>query len=197
MASLIVRTHASAPATLIPDEGVTVPGAGTSLTFTDIGRLRRLRYSRSLRELCTDDAYGVGQSTLILNDGVSDVVQADVDQFLSDIFRSVFTSTFQGIVPASGGGTANYLRADGTWSTPPGGGGGGGDPVNASARDSMTRTLIYIGRSSAPAGSENPAVAEWQIYRYDSALTPMVQLYADGNTAYDNIWNNRESLSYS
>ncbi len=38
-----------------------------------------------------------------------------------------FTSTLKGSVPASGGGTSNYLRADGTWATPPGGGGGGGD----------------------------------------------------------------------
>lgn len=32
-----------------------------------------------------------------------------------------FTSALQGVVPASGGGTSNYLRADGTWSTPSGG----------------------------------------------------------------------------
>ena len=36
-----------------------------------------------------------------------------------------FTGTADGFVPASGGGTANYLRADGTWQPPPGGGGGG------------------------------------------------------------------------
>jgi hypothetical protein len=32
---------------------------------------------------------------------------------------SAFSSTVAGIVPLSGGGTANYLRADGSWSTPP------------------------------------------------------------------------------
>jgi hypothetical protein len=31
-----------------------------------------------------------------------------------------------GLAPASGGGTANFLRADGTWAAPAGGGGGGG-----------------------------------------------------------------------
>lgn len=36
---------------------------------------------------------------------------------------SVFTSTTNGLAPASGGGTTNYLRADGTWATPPGTGG--------------------------------------------------------------------------
>jgi hypothetical protein len=33
----------------------------------------------------------------------------------------VFTSTEDGLVPASGGGTTNFLRADGTWSVPAGG----------------------------------------------------------------------------
>lgn len=31
-----------------------------------------------------------------------------------------FTSSLQGLAPASGGGTANFLRADGTWAAPPG-----------------------------------------------------------------------------
>ena len=36
-----------------------------------------------------------------------------------------FTDTTEGAVPASGGGTSNFLRADGTWATPAGGGGSG------------------------------------------------------------------------
>lgn len=35
-----------------------------------------------------------------------------------------FTSTTDGVVPLSGGGTANYMRADGTWAAPPGAAGG-------------------------------------------------------------------------
>lgn len=31
---------------------------------------------------------------------------------------NLFTSTLKGLVPASGGGTANFLRADGTWAAP-------------------------------------------------------------------------------
>jgi hypothetical protein len=34
-----------------------------------------------------------------------------------------FTSSLQGVVPASGGGTTNYLRADGTWAPAVSGGG--------------------------------------------------------------------------
>ena len=36
-----------------------------------------------------------------------------------------FTTSLKGLVPASGGGTTNFLRADGTWAAPAGGGGGG------------------------------------------------------------------------
>ncbi len=35
-----------------------------------------------------------------------------------------FTSALDGLAPLSGGGTVNFLRADGTWATPPGIGGG-------------------------------------------------------------------------
>jgi hypothetical protein len=35
----------------------------------------------------------------------------------------VFTSSLKGLVPSSGGGTTNFLRADGTWAAPAGGGG--------------------------------------------------------------------------
>ena len=38
---------------------------------------------------------------------------------------NLFTSTLKGLVPASGGGTTTFLRADGTFATPAGGGGGG------------------------------------------------------------------------
>ena len=36
---------------------------------------------------------------------------------------NVFTSTEKGLAPLSGGGTTNFLRADGTWAAPGGGGG--------------------------------------------------------------------------
>jgi hypothetical protein len=36
-------------------------------------------------------------------------------------FGNLFTSVLKGLVPPSGGGTTNFLRADGTWAAPPGG----------------------------------------------------------------------------
>lgn len=38
-----------------------------------------------------------------------------------------FSSSLKGLAPASGGGTTNFLRADGTWAAPSGGGGGVSD----------------------------------------------------------------------
>lgn len=41
----------------------------------------------------------------------------------SDVTLSIpFTATEDGLAPLSGGGTTNFLRADGTWAAPPGGG---------------------------------------------------------------------------
>lgn len=37
----------------------------------------------------------------------------------------LFTDVLQGAVPASGGGTSAFLRADGSWAVPAGGGGAG------------------------------------------------------------------------
>jgi hypothetical protein len=49
---------------------------------------------------------------------VEELTGADVMTMLD-----VFTSVDNGIVPASGGGSSNFLRADGTWAAPPGGAG--------------------------------------------------------------------------
>lgn len=51
---------------------------------------------------------------------------------------AAFTSTLTGAVPASGGGTANFLRADGTWSTPAGSG-------NVSAALNLTNNAPVLG----------------------------------------------------
>lgn len=40
---------------------------------------------------------------------------------------NVFTDLLKGLTPASGGGTTNYLRADGSWASPPGAGLADGD----------------------------------------------------------------------
>jgi hypothetical protein len=62
----------------------------------------------------------------------ADLTSAQVTAMLD-----TFTGAAKGLAPASGGGTTNFLRADGQWAPPPGGGGGGsGDVLGpASAND--------------------------------------------------------------
>jgi hypothetical protein len=55
----------------------------------------------------------------------------------TDVTLPLFTSSEAGLVPPSGGGTTNFLRADGTFAAPPGGGGGG------ASLTAVTATLPY------------------------------------------------------
>lgn len=66
-------------------------------------------------------------------------------------YVNIFTSSLAGIVPASGGGTTNFLRADLTWAPPPGGGGGGEDTTNLSHRVDTIDAALAIVRDSVAA----------------------------------------------
>ncbi len=54
-----------------------------------------------------------------------------------------FSTTLKGLAPASGGGTANFLRADGTWAAPSGG--GGGSPGGASGEIQFNNAGAFAG----------------------------------------------------
>lgn len=63
------------------------------------------------------------------------------------------------------------------------------------AYDYSGTDLIYSGR--APMGSAKSA-AVWQIRKYTYSTGNLVDIqWADGDSNYDNIWNNRASLTYS
>jgi len=60
----------------------------------------------------------------------------------------LFTVSDAGLAPASGGGTSNFLRADGVWAAPPGGGGGGVTSVSGTGTVSgltLTGTVTSTG----------------------------------------------------
>lgn len=65
-------------------------------------------------------ALQVSNNTLIgrLSGGGSNI--ADLTGAEATTLLEVFTSLLKGVVPASGGGTVNFLRADGTWAAPSG-----------------------------------------------------------------------------
>lgn len=53
-----------------------------------------------------------------------------------------FSAILAGNVPASGGGTANFLRADGIWAAPPSGGGSGVTDITYAATININLTTI-------------------------------------------------------
>jgi hypothetical protein len=79
-----------------------------------------------------------------------------------------FTSSLKGLAPSSGGGTTNFLRADGTWAAPPGGGSGcsvsstqyrvlvvdaAGTGCNATANGTLNNGALTLGVAGANQGS--------------------------------------------
>lgn len=68
------------------------------------------------------DLAAIGADTVLGNASGSSAAPAALSQTQLTALCNVFTSSLLGCVPASGGGTTNFLRADGTWAAPPGGG---------------------------------------------------------------------------
>jgi hypothetical protein len=97
----------------------------------------------------------------------SDLTSSEVTSILN-----LFTPSLQGLVPPSGGGTTNFLRADGIWA--PGGGGGGGiatSIVNTfSAGQSFPANTSYIvrwGMNSLSETADMVYAADYNTSSYD------------------------------
>jgi hypothetical protein len=87
---------------------VTVSATGTAI-FIDNGVVSNAK----LANVATATMKGrVTASTGVVEDLTGTQVTTLLD---------IFTSTLKGLVPLSGGGTTNFLRADGTWAAPSGG----------------------------------------------------------------------------
>jgi hypothetical protein len=59
--------------------------------------------------------------------------------------------------------------------------------------DTTTSNVTYVG-VAAPASLTS--ATSWQVKKIDET-TGMVITWADGNTNFDNVWDNRASLTYS
>lgn len=66
---------------------------------------------------------GSGTASLATFTATGRTVVAVADAAALTALLNNFTDALKGLVPLSGGGTTNFLRADGTWATPPGAGG--------------------------------------------------------------------------
>lgn len=65
--------------------------------------------------------------------------------------------------------------------------------TNKTTRIATVGSITYIGNAAMGADA---AAAVWQIKRLD-ATSGLIKLWADGNDNFDNVWNDRASLSYS
>jgi hypothetical protein len=86
-------------------------------------------------------------------------IDVTTTQLTADL--NVFTSSLQGLVPSSGGGTTNYLRADGTWAAPSGGGGSSPTVTNVTGTYTILSTdqnLLVTTTAARSLTLPNPAV---------------------------------------
>jgi hypothetical protein len=68
-----------------------------------------------------------------------------------------------------------------------------GDLALRYVADSVVSTTFYLGKAfTGTATSE----AKWQIKKIDESAGTVIT-WADGNSDFDNVWDNRQSLSYS
>lgn len=93
---------------------------------------------------------------------------------------SPFNSTDQGLVPASGGGTANFLRADGTWTTPPTTSGGITSLIgDVTTDDSGEATAKVVGIQGSPVSSIVPTAGDYLAYNGVGASWDLVKIGGD------------------
>lgn len=61
-------------------------------------------------------------------------------------------------------------------------------------RDSTDLSIVYYGFAAIGTATSS---AGWKIFYIDTNGDAQEKLWADGDANYDNVWDNRESLSYS
>lgn len=84
MPSVTIKPHPSASLpVLIPDLGFPIADAG-GVVLVEHDEIEAAQNSDSLEALLTDNAFGIGSSTLRLNDGLTDVPQDQALAFLAE-----------------------------------------------------------------------------------------------------------------
>jgi len=87
-----------------------------------------------------------------------------------------FTDSLKGLAPSSGGGTTNFLRADGTWAAPVGGGNNDlldGSVHQDTAAGTVVRGDVIIGNAT-PAWSRLPKGTANQVLTMDGTATDVI-----------------------
>ena len=107
-----------------------------------------------------------------------------------------FTTSLKGLVPSSGGGTTNFLRADGTWAAPPGGGGGISDGDKGDITVSSSGTVWTIDNSAVTLAKIQD-IATSSILGRTTALTGNVEVLSASQVRTLLSINNVENTALS
>jgi len=129
-------SNGTAPVTTVSATGPITSSGGTTPTIsTSMATNRLLGRTTAGTGVAEEISVGTGLS---LSGGTLSNTQAGTDLSYTassrllesstgtDVTLPLFTDTLAGLTPSSGGGTTNFLRADGTWAAPPSGGFTGG-----------------------------------------------------------------------
>lgn len=63
--------------------------------------------------------------------------------------------------------------------------------------DTTTTDMVYVGKAALTGAAVATSSALWQIKRLDSSSLALDKKWADGNDSFDNIWDDRASLTYN
>lgn len=122
----VMMAYVSDGVVWVAELGASVAGGGvsdgnkTDITVSGAGTVWQINLGAVDNAKLADMASGTIKGRI--SPGTSDSEDLNVSQVTSML--DVFTNALKGLVPASGGGAVNFLRADGVWAPPPGGGGG-------------------------------------------------------------------------
>ena len=112
-------------------------GLGAQIAYSSLSGLPTLGGAASLNIGTTAGTVAAGNDSRLSDQrsptahstthksGGSDTIKLDELAAPTDVTTLNATVSAHGLLPKLGGGTTNYLRADGTWAQPAGGGGGG------------------------------------------------------------------------
>lgn len=91
-----------------------------------------------------------------------------------------FTTVLKGVVPASGGGTTNFLRADGTWAAPAGGGGGPTRLVKTADQASTVTSFANVTDLTFSIAANETVCFEFMLSYVTAATTTALQVAING-----------------
>jgi hypothetical protein len=98
-----------------------------------------------------------------------------------------FTTALKGLAPASGGGTANFLRADGTWAAPAGGGTGANPTASVGLTAVNGSALTFLRSDGAPALDQAISPTWTGTHRY-SGTSPFVGFIETDQGSNEKRW---------